>query len=271
MALTEFQRTVCRLIARQRIASGRSYVAGGTALNTMTGATRLSRDVDVFHDAVQDVATSWQTDRALLEGGGFLVDATRLREGFVEAVVSRAGESVMLQWTADSAFRFFPLVEHPDFGLALHPFDLATNKVLALVGRVEARDWIDTIHCDQSIQTLGCLAWAACGKDAGFSPSSILEEAARSARYAPDEIHSLAFAGPSPDPADLSRRWHAMLGEARRIVALLPPERAGSCVLDAGGDLFRGGARELSDALVAGTIRFHPGSVRGTLPQVRRP
>ena len=33
------------------------------------------------------------------------------------------------------------LVEHPDFGLALHPFDLATNKVLALVGRLEACAW----------------------------------------------------------------------------------------------------------------------------------
>ena len=29
MALTEFQRTICRLMARQRIESGISYVAGG--------------------------------------------------------------------------------------------------------------------------------------------------------------------------------------------------------------------------------------------------
>ena len=32
MALTEFQRTLCSLIARHRLDSGESYVAGGVAL-----------------------------------------------------------------------------------------------------------------------------------------------------------------------------------------------------------------------------------------------
>jgi hypothetical protein len=36
MALTEFQRFICHLIARQRLASGDRYVAGGLALNTAT-------------------------------------------------------------------------------------------------------------------------------------------------------------------------------------------------------------------------------------------
>jgi hypothetical protein len=66
--------------------------------------------------------------------------------------VRRGAESVILQWTHDSAFRFFPLIEHPELGLTLHPFDLATNKVLALVGRVEARDWIDILQCDAAVQ-----------------------------------------------------------------------------------------------------------------------
>ena len=35
-------------------------------------------------------------------------------------------------------------------GLALHPFDLATNKVLALVGRLEARDWVDVLTCERA-------------------------------------------------------------------------------------------------------------------------
>lgn len=45
----------------------------------------------------------------------------------------------------DSANRFFPLQPHEDLGLTLHPFDLATDKVPALVGRLEVRDWIDVI------------------------------------------------------------------------------------------------------------------------------
>jgi hypothetical protein len=59
------------------------------------------------------------------------------------------------RWTRDSAYRFFPLVRHPDFGLALHPFDLATNKALALVGQLEVRDWVDLIHASDRIQPLG--------------------------------------------------------------------------------------------------------------------
>jgi hypothetical protein len=50
----------------------------------------------------------------------------RERPLYVEAQVSRGGESVLVQWTRDSAFWFFPLVAHEDLGLTLHPFDLAT-------------------------------------------------------------------------------------------------------------------------------------------------
>src|SRR5207248_5671045 len=94
--------------------------------------------------------------------------------------------------------------EHP----RLHPFDLATNKVLALVGRVEARDWIDILRCHSAVQPLGYLAWAATGKDPGLAPDAILQEAARSARYSAAEIASLAFDGPAPDAAGLSHPWH---------------------------------------------------------------
>src|SRR5438132_96105 len=121
-----------------------------------------------------------------------------------------ACNGVVMQWTADSAFRFFPLIQHEDFGLTLHPFDLATNKVLTLVGRLEARDWIDVINCHEKIQRLGYLAWAASGKDPGFSPAAILEQAARSTRYSSTEISALSFAGSPPDAGALLRKLHAM-------------------------------------------------------------
>ena len=52
MALTDFQRTICRLIADYRVNSGESYVAGAVALNELLGATRVSRDIDLFHDCL---------------------------------------------------------------------------------------------------------------------------------------------------------------------------------------------------------------------------
>jgi hypothetical protein len=37
-----------------------------------------------------------------------------------------------------------------------------------LDARAVARDWIDVIEGDRSLQPLGSLRWAACGKDPGF-------------------------------------------------------------------------------------------------------
>ena len=157
----------------------------------------------------------------------------------------------------DSAYRFFPLLAHPDLGLTLHPFDLATNKVLALVGRLEVRDWIDTIEGDAKVQPLGYLAWAACGKDPGFSPALILERAARS-HYSADEVQALAFSGPPPDAAELSRRFKALLARASEVVRELPAEELGKCVLST---LARSSlATRPGNCAVSGTVRFHPGS-----------
>lgn len=270
MALTAFQRDVCRLIAANRVASGESYVAGGAALNLATGSSRLSRNIDLFHDRADAVAASWDTDRATLSDAGFIVRAVRERPGFVEASVERGGGIVTLQWTADSAFRFFPLVGHDELGLTLHPFDLATNKVLALVGRLEPRDWVDVISCHVRIQPLGFLAWAACGKDPGFGPASILEYAGRSARYTQADLASLAFETSPPDAAELSKAWHAMHDDARRIVGALPAEHAGTCVVDAEGVLWRAdAAASIRAGLDDGTLRFHRGSLRGALPRIR--
>ena len=141
--------------------------------------------------------------------------------------------------------------------------------MLALVGRLEARDWVDTIQCHARIQRLGYLAWAASGKDPGFSPAAILEQAGRSARYSTAEIAALSFAGAPPDAASLSQAWHAMLEEARSIVAALPPAETGKCVVGLQGNLFMGGLLELPAALESASLRFHEGSLHGAWPRIR--
>jgi hypothetical protein len=153
-------------------------------------------------------------------------------------------------------------------GLTLHPFDLATNKVLALVGRLEVRDWVDVINCDERIQPLGYLAWAASGKDPGFSPEAILEHAGRSGRYSTDEVRELAFAGEPPDAKELSRKWHAILDAAKQSIAALPGDQAGTCVITRAGELFRGDLNELRDALKRADVFFHTGRIRGAFPVV---
>ncbi len=269
MALTGLQRAVCRLLAQNRIASGESYVAGGVALNELVAAARISRDIDLFHDTDEALAASWHADRLLLEANGFAVLVVRERATFVEAEVGAGGDRVRLEWARDSAYRFFPLQQHEEFGLTLHPFDLATNKVLALVGRLEVRDWVDVITSHDRIQPLGYLAWGACAKDPAFGPTAILEGAARSGRYSVEEVTQLAFASDPPDAVQLARSWHQLLDSARQVVALLPPDEVGTCVLDRSGGLFRGSPSELPGSLRDGRLLFHRGRIRGALPQLK--
>ena len=270
MALTPFQRDVCRLLADNRLRSGESYVAGAAALNELSRHPAASRDIDLFHDTEEALATSWSADRGSLEKQGYELSILRERPTFVEAEVRRGGDAVLIQWAHDSAYRFFPLVQHDELGLTLHPFDLATSKVLALVGRVEPRDFVDTLTCDRELQPLGYLAWAACGKDPGFSPTAILELAARSARYSEAELRGLDFEGETPKAASLAQRWRAALETAREIVGLLPAEEAGRAVLATDGAPYREEPAALRTALAGGEIVYHEGCIRGAFPRIVR-
>ena len=267
MALTRFQEQVCRLIAQNRVAGGESYIAGGTALNLALNAPRLSRDIDIFHDSAEALQVSWEQDRVLLKKQGFQVEVVRDAQAYVEAVVRSKGDQVLLQWVRDSAFRFFPLMEDERLGLTMHPFDLVTNKVLALVGRLEIRDWIDVQESVKKVQPLGLLAWSACGKDPGFSPLTILNEAARSSHYSAEELSRLDFEGGSPDLVALSLQWKEMLKSAHKMIALLPTEHAGQCLLDADGKLFFGNLEELENVL-NGASHWHRGTIGGILPRI---
>lgn len=269
MALTPLQRQVCRLLADRRRARGDSYVAGGVALSVALDAQRLSRDLDLFHDTREAVAATWDDDRRTLESSGYTVEPLRERPGLVEAVVSRNRGTLIVEWAQDSAFRFFPLVEHDELGLTLHPFDLATNKVLALVGRLEVRDWVDVLLCDERLQPLGYLAWAACGKDPGFTPPGLLGHARRTARYSATEVSALAFDGPAPDAAALAARWHRALDVADTLIRHLPADHVGEAVLDAEGRLLRADPDEVARELRDGRVVFHAGRIGGTLPRVR--
>ena len=267
MALTSFQRDICRLIAKNRIQHGESYVAGGVALNEYTRSTRISDDIDLFHDTAEAVAESFASDSGLLAMHDYVVDVRRQQAGYVEAVVRKGTDTTAIQWTADSAYRYFPLVQHDEFGLTMHPLDLASNKVLALVGRLAVRDWIDVIEAHKTIQRLGYLAWAAAGKDPSFSPGTILAESKRSARYTSAELAKLQFEGDPPDAATLGRQWHEMVADAELIVSILPEQEAGKCVLTKDGDIFSGAVLLLQEALDAGEIYFHEGRIRGAFPR----
>lgn len=268
MAVTRFQGGILRRLAQQRRERGESYVAGGLALNAILRAPRRSRDIDLFHDTETALAATWAVDRGLLEADGYEVRTLREAASFVEAIVSKEGERTAMQWARDSAFRFFPLVEDETMGLTLHPFDLATNKVLAMAGRLEVRDWVDTLYCDVSLQPLGYLLWAACGKDPGYNPQSLLA-AARRLHYSQVEVDTLDFEAESPNAALLGERWHKALEEAARVVGCLPPAQVGKCVLTPDAHLLRESGATLADVVRTGGAVFHDGRIGGAWPVLR--
>ncbi|MHB8079764.1 MAG: hypothetical protein ACYDIE_10990 [Candidatus Krumholzibacteriia bacterium] len=113
-----------------------------------------------------------------------------------------------------------------EFGYQLHPIDLATNKVLALAGRDEPRDLLDTVHLHAEVLPLGALVWAAVGKDPGYAPLSLLEMLRRRGKLRPEDLAHLDLAAPV-DLVRLKSTWLAALEEAEAFVRSRPPTEAG--------------------------------------------
>ena len=154
---------------------------------------RYSVDLDLFHDLEDSVARSAEADAATLQAAGHEVSWLLRAPTFHRAVTRVHTGSLRIEWAQDSAFRFFPLFEDDRFGYRLHDTDAAVNKILALAGRSEIRDFVDVLHLDVTYLSLGGLVWAGCGKDPGFTPDFLLEQASRHAAYTQVDLDRLAL------------------------------------------------------------------------------
>ncbi len=260
MPLTPFQREIFATLRRHR--SPDSFVFGATVLNAAADTPRFSKDVDLCHDTV---AQSAAADEAALQAAGYAVEWHLRLPTFHRAEITRSDGSVRLEWVYDSAFRFFPVEADAELGYRLHYFDAATNKLLALSARSEARDFVDAIHLDATYVSLGALAWAAAGKDEGLNPRLILDLADRFARYRQVDIDALHLASPLGLP-ELKGRWETALERARLLVAALPAEEVGSAYLDP-VSLLPATPGPVSGA--ASELIRHQGTVGGAWPVIR--
>jgi hypothetical protein len=224
MPLTRYQEEVMRLLSSNR--SFDSYLAGGAAIHIEPHTTRYSNDLDYFHDSVERLATAFAGDERLLQDAGHEVTIEIRLPGYIRATVSHGSDRTKMEWAHDSAWRFLPTVRSEIAGYVLHPIDLAVNKLLALAGRDEPRDFIDILDLHDRTLPLGALCWAAAGKDPGFTPLLLLEMLKRRGRYHAEDFARLNFTGPVDLPA-LKRRWLAALEDAETFVRSRPPDEAG--------------------------------------------
>ncbi len=263
MPLTEFQRTLLAILAPHR-APG-SYLAGGAALHFAPNSTRFSNDLDFFHDSVERVASAFRADSEQLEAHRYQVVVEVSQPGFIRATVSREGQTTKVDWAHDSAWRFMPLVVDPIGGLLLHDVDLAVNKVLALAGRDEPRDFVDALFIHERILPLGAVVWAAVGKDPGFTPLSLLELLKRRGRYRSEDFVRLELRIPF-DVVRAKEIWLAALEQAEAFVRARPADELGCLYYSASSRDF---VMPQPDADAAGAgLAIHFGSPGGVVPRV---
>ncbi len=176
-------------------------------------------------------------------------------------MVRRDNEELKLEWCFDSAFRFFPVQADPEFGFCLHPADLAANKVLALAGRSEIRDLIDILYLHDNYMQLGAICWAACGKDPGFNPVSLLEAAKRQAKFREADLAGERVRQPI-QLTDLKEAWLKAAAQAEALILRLPAVEAGCLYLTPS---FQPVTPDPASPDFAKLIR-HFGSIRGAWP-----
>jgi hypothetical protein len=263
MPLTEFQKRILKLLAENR--SLESHVGGGLVLNSEDDSPRYSKDVDIFHEAAVEVVKSSEADVSVLEGEGYEVSKVRgdweQTTTFRKAKVRRDGKEVKIDWVADTAVRFYPVVQDEVMGWRLHWFDVAVNKVLALAARSVSRDYIDTVELGKRIP-LAALCWAACGKDEGYSPVFLIQMMKRFARVTPEEVAEVKAR--DIDLIELKKAWIEMSDAAELEMIALADEESdvpiGVAFVDAEGN--PGWYRDDPSLLI------HPVSVRGCWPRI---
>ncbi len=261
MPITAFQKEVLQIIARQRTVE--SHAGGGMVLNRDPSSPRFSNDVDIFHDVQDGVIVAAEADAAVLSATGYHF-AWQLRSPMLHrALVSRDDQEMRLDWCFDSAFRFFPIQPDSDFGFCLHPTDVAVNKVLALAGRNEIRDYVDILYLHRTSITLGALCWAASAKDPGLTPWLVLDLAKRNVLYQPEKLAELKLAQPT-SLQELKRQWLPAVEEASALFDRLPPEELGCLYLDPTGKA----VTPDPDSPEFTKLIRHFGSVRGAWPKI---
>ena len=266
MPLDTLQEQVVALLCKSR--SPKSHFAGGLVLQR--DGNRLSDDQDIFHDHDLDVRSVADMDASILENANFVVTFTRTYEGFVEALVGNESMGqTKVQWVSSGSWNFFTAVPDELFGWRLHFADLAINKALASGGRHELKDFIDLQMINKQIMPLWHAIWAAPGKDAEWTPSSLANMMARQCGFPPAAINEVC----SLEPVDIGqtcRDVRQALSEAAEAFKRLPPSTAGKLFVDRKGRVINDLDRICSHGVGVTALEAKSGGAWPSGPEIDR-
>lgn len=167
MSEAAFQRRVAALALAATMPRGFA-LAGSGAIREHGLTTRRTADIDLFTPLADPVSFGDAVDEltAQLRGDGFVVRLTRRFELFARLEVLGDDRTVDVDLGVDARGRE-PVVLA--IGAVLSEIDAVANKVVALYGRAEARDFLDVDAIRRSGRfTDADLLAAAAEHDAGF-------------------------------------------------------------------------------------------------------
>ena len=163
--VTELQKEI--LNAFSEVPDSQSfYLSGGTALADFYLAHRKSFDLDLFTSENGLVLPFSHVFEKELTGN-FSISVIRRLESFIEYEIGKGEESIRIQLSYDSPYRFGEPTDS-DLKVKVNDYqDLIADKLLAFFGRVEPRDAIDLFFILE-VEDIWKLAKSAERKDPGF-------------------------------------------------------------------------------------------------------
>jgi predicted nucleotidyltransferase component of viral defense system len=195
---------VAALFAGLSEASG-FVLAGGAALIARGEIDRLTRDLDFFATDAAQVDQVVPIFEATVRNAGLTVSEVQVAAGFARLVVTDGDDRTGVDIAADA--RLLP-ADRTALGLLLSVEELAVDKVLAVFGRAEARDFVDLAALEPRFG-LEHLCELAVVKDGGFDRQVFFEMLGRFGRLPRDEfdVDEDTF----QSTAESVRRWRQAL------------------------------------------------------------
>lgn len=149
--LTPFHQELLKRFAASAV--GRHFfLTGGTALSAFYLHHRLSEDLDLFTEAPNTVPLVLPVLQQMAKDLKTPLRISREFPTFIEAFFGpHHGEMIKMDFAQDSPFRLKGL-EETSVGIRIdNSTDIACNKLSALYGRAEAKDFIDVFFIAQKL------------------------------------------------------------------------------------------------------------------------
>lgn len=175
---------------------------------------RVTKDVDLFTDRDADEAVRLAAAlRTALAARGYRIEpaARPPHENRFVAIDPATAEAVQIEVFPDGG-RLHPPVQL-DVGPVLHPDDLAADKLLAMWGRGEPRDFVDVVALLERYPADRLLELAA-SKDRGFGPDSFVH-----AIGAIDRVTPARWAAAGIEPARAARVRETILAWREQLTS----------------------------------------------------